>query len=253
MKAKVYNIEGEILKEIDLPSCFNYEYRPDIIKKAFNVIRANRRQPYGVKKTAGIEYVAYSFGPGRGLARVPRLPRGRAVKVPGTVKGRQAHPPKPEKIWERKINKKEMLLAKLSALAATINEELVRKRGHKFNAELPVIVENRFEEIEKTKDILKFLEKVGLKEDIERARKGKHIRAGKGKRRGRKYKVPKSLLIITLNKEKVEKAANNLIGVDVITPDEINVEYLAPGGHAGRLTLFTLNALERIGEKYESI
>ena len=253
MKAKVYSVEGEVIEEIELPSCFNYEYRPDVITKAFNIIRVNKRQPYGAKKTAGIEYVAFSFGPGRGMARVPRLPDGRAAKAPGTVKGRQAHPPKPEKIWERKINKKEMLVAKLSALAATANEDLVKKRGHKFNAELPVIVENKFEEINKLKEALKVIEKLGLKEDIERAKEGKHIRAGKGKRRGRKYKVPKSLLIVALNKESIKMATRNLPGVDVITPDEINVEYLAPGGQAGRLTLYTLDAINRIGEKYGSI
>lgn len=253
MKAKVFDLEGNVIEEIDLPSCFSYEYRPDVITKAFNVIRANRRQPYGTKPTAGKDYSAESFGPGRGMARVPRLPTGRAAIAPGTVGGREAHPPKAEKIWEMKINKKEMLLAKLSALSATINEELVRKRGHKFKAELPVVVENKFEELQKTKEVLKVLEKLGLKEDVERAREGKHIRAGKGKRRGRKYKIPKSLLIIAMNKEKIEKAAGNLPGVDIITPDEINVEYLAPGGQAGRLTLYTLNALQRIGEKYGSV
>ena len=71
--------------------------------------------------------------------------------------------------------------------------------------------------------------------------------------RGRKYKVPKSLLIVAENKENIEKAASNLVGVDVVTADEINVEHLAPGGHAGRLTLYTLNAINKLGEKYESI
>ena len=33
-------------------------------------------------------------------------------------------------------------------------------------------------------------------EDVLRATNGKHIRAGKGKSRGRKYKIPKSILII---------------------------------------------------------
>ena len=252
MKAKVFGIDGNVIKEIEIPSCFNFEYRPDLIKKAFNVIRANRRQPYGAKRTAGLEYVAHSFGPGRGMARVPRLPSGRAAKVPGVVKGRRAHPPKVEKIWERKINKKEMLLARLSALSATLNEKLVRQRGHKFK-ELPVIVENKFEELNKTKELLEVLEKLGLKEDIERAKEGKRVRAGKGKMRGRKYKIPKSLLIVVKNEENIKRAASNLLGVDVVTPDNINVEHLAPGGHAGRLTLYTLNALERLGDKYESI
>jgi len=250
--AKVYSLTGKVIKEIELPACFSVEYRPDLIIKAVNIMRANRRQPYGAKKDAG-HYVAWSFGPGRGMARVPRLPSGRAAMAPGTVKGRRAHPPKVEKIWERKINRKEMLLARLSALSATVDEELVRQRGHKFSAELPIIVENKFEKLKKAKDVLKVLKKLGLIDDIERAKEGKHVRAGKGKMRGRKYKKPKSLLIIASNVENIKKAASNLPGVDVITPDEINVEYLAPGGHAGRLTLYTLNAVKKIGEKYGSI
>lgn len=253
MKAKIYDIEGNTIEEIELPWVFEYEYRPDLIKKAFLVMRANRRQPYGAKPTAGKDYVAESFGPGRGQSRIPRLSSGRAARAPGTVHGRRAHPPKVEKIWHRKINKKENLMARISAMAATANPELVKKRGHKFDGELPIIIENKFEKIEKVKDVISILQKIGLNGDLERAKKGKHVRAGKGKRRGRKYKIPKSLLIVVQNKEKIKKASSNLVGVDVITPDEMNVEHLAPGGHAGRLTLYTLNAINRIGEKYESI
>ena len=253
MKGKVYGMDGNIVEEIELPSVFNFEYRPDLIKKAFLVMRANKRQPYGAKATAGKDYVAESQGPGRGSSRIPRLPSGRGAKVPGTVKGRRAHPPKPEKVWNKKINKKEMLLARISAIAATSNEEIVRKRGHKFNAELPFIIEDKFEEIEKTKDAINVLQKIGLHDDIERAKNGKHIRAGRGKTRGRKYKIPKALLIVASNKEKIKKAVSNLTGVDVVEPEEINVGHLAPGGQAGRLTLYTLNAVKKIGEKYESL
>ncbi|OYT61965.1 50S ribosomal protein L4 [Thermoplasmatales archaeon ex4484_30] len=253
MKAKVYTIDGSIAEEIDLPSCFQVEFRPDIIQKAVNIIRANRRQPYGAKKTAGKDYVAESFGPGRGMARVPRLPRGRAAIVPQAVGGREAHPPKVEKIWRKRMNKKEMLLARLSALSATVNEEIVRQRGHKFSAELPIVIDDSFEELKKTKEVLEVFEKIGIKEDVDRAKEGKHIRAGKGKRKGRKYKIPKSVLIVALNKENIKKAASNLPGVDVVDPDELNVEYLAPGGHAGRLTVYTKQSVERLGEKYESI
>lgn len=253
MKGKVYSIDGNVIDEIDLPRIFEFEYRPDLIKKAFVIMRANRRQPYGVKSTAGRDYVAESFGPGRGMSRIPRLPSGRAARAPGTYHGRRAHPPKVEKIWPRKINKKEKLLARLSALAATANPEIVKQRGHRFDGELPLIVENKFEEIQKVKDVLNVLEKLGLGEDLKRAKEGKHIRAGKGKRRGRKYRIPKSLLIVVSNKESIEKAASNLVGVDVVNAGEINVGHLAPGGHAGRLTLYTLNAINMLGERYESI
>ena len=64
--------------------------------------------------------------------------------------------------------------------------------------------------------------------------------------RGRKYKMPTPLLLIVSNKEKIEKAARNLAGVTIITPAEINVEHLAPGGQPARLSMFTTTALEAL-------
>ena len=64
--------------------------------------------------------------------------------------------------------------------------------------------------------------------------------------RGRRYKTPKSLLIVT-TKDEIEKSSRNLTGVDVIKPKDINIEYLAPGGDPGRLTIFTKSAISKIG------
>jgi len=252
MKANVYGIDGEIKEEIELPNCFSFDYRPDLIRKAFNIIRSNARQPYGTNKRAG-HYVAESFGPGRGISRTPRIAPGRGAFAPQTVKGRQAHPPKVEKIWERKINRKEMFLARLSAISATANEEIVKQRGHKFNTSLPIVMDDEFNEITKTKDIISLFKKIGIIDDVVRAKEGRHIRAGIGKLRGRKYRKPKSILIVTDKKEKIKKTANNLAGVDVVGVDELNVAHLAPGGQAGRLAVYTKGAIMKLGEKYESI
>jgi len=256
MKAKVFGLDGNVVDEISLPSLFQEQFRPDLIKKAVAVMRANRRQPYGAYPLAGKQHAVESWGPGRGVSRVPRLKEGRrAAFMPGTVGGRRAHPPKAEKNWKKKMNKKEMLLARKSALSAVANEEIVRQRGHVFEEDisLPLILVNEFEDVKKTKDMISIMKNIGVYGDIERAKNGKHIRAGKGKRRGRKYKVPKSLLLVVRKKENVKKAAGNLVGVDVVTPEELNVEHLAPGGDAGRLTIFTKPALQFMEEKYESI
>jgi len=70
-----------------------------------------------------------------------------------TFGGRRAHPPKVERNWKEKINRKERLIAKNSAIAATANKEIVVKRGHKFNEKLslPIVVDDKFEKIKKTK------------------------------------------------------------------------------------------------------
>jgi len=249
VKVNVYGLDGSSSEQIELPEVFNTPFRPDIIRKSFNVLSSNKRQPYGAYPFAGTRHATASVGKGRGMSRVPRLTSGRrAALAPCVVGGRRAHPPKSEKNWKEKINKKEKLFAKNSALAATADREIVAKRGHKFNEKitLPVVVSDKFENLKKTKDVIDTLDKIGLYDDILRASNGKHIRAGKGKSRGRKYKTPRSILIVT-TKEDIQKSSRNLSGVEIVKPKQINIEHLAPGGDAGRLTIFTKSALKEIG------
>ena len=249
VKVNVYEINGSSSEKIDLPEIFNTPYRPDVIRKSFNSLHSNKRQPYGADPYAGKKHATASVGKGRGQSRVPRLTQGRrAALAPCVVGGRRAHPPKAERDWSEKINKKEKLLAKNSAIAATANKDIVVKRGHKFDEKitLPIIIEDKFEDIKKTKDVIEALDKIGIYDDVTRAANGKHIRAGKGKTRGRKYKTPKSILIVS-SKDEIQKSSSNLIGIDIVKPKLINIEHLAPGGDAGRLTIFTKSALIEIG------
>ena len=244
-KVNVYGTNGSSSEKIDLPDIFDTVYRPELIKKSFNVLHTNKRQPYGSDPMAGLRHAVASVGKGRGMSRVPRLTQGNAAALaPCVVGGRRAHPPKAQRVWREKMNKKENKLAKASAIAATANKEIVTKRGHKFNEKLtlPIIVDDKFETIKKTKEVISSLEKIGVYDDILRATNGKHIRAGRGKR----YKTPKSLLIVTTKNELIV-SSKNLSGVDTIKPNQINIEYLAPGGDAGRLTIISKSALKEIG------
>ena len=246
VKNTILSLSGSSLREIELPSVFSETYRPDIIKKAVLAAQANRRQPYGVSDYAGMRTSARSLGSGRGIAQIPRLVNSnRAARVPQATGGRRAHPPKKEKDWSEKINKKERRLAIRSAIAATTNPDLVSARGHRFEADidLPVILEDAFESLTKTKDVCEVLRSINLWQDVIRAKDGKKIRAGRGKLRGRKYKKPKSILIVTSGYQGIEKAARNLPGVDVVMCDRLNAELLAPGTHAGRLTIWTESAI----------
>jgi len=142
------------------------------------------------------------------------------------------------------------MLAKQSALASTKDKGLVIQRGHMFDEtrSLPIIVDDEFDSLQKTKDVLKALDKLGVSDDVLRAQEGKHIRAGRGKSRGRKYKTPKSVLIIS-SKDTLHRASSNIIGVDIVHPSQINIEHLAPGGISGRLTIITKSALQSLGGK----
>jgi len=248
-KVNVYSMDGTVKEKIDLPKIFDTPYRPDIIKKSFEVIRSNQRQPYGSDPLAGTRHAVASVGKGRGMSRVPRLTQGQAAALaPNVVGGRRAHPPKIERVWKEKMNKKENKLARNSALAATADTKVVKKRGHHFDDKitLPIIVDDDFEKIKKTKEVIEVLEKIGIYSDVLRSANGKHVRAGKGKMRGRRYRIPKSLLIVS-TKETMKRSSDNLSGVDIAKPHQLNIEHLAPGGIAGRLTIFTKSALTQLG------
>ena len=249
----VYSLSGDIVKSIELPSVFQTPVRLDLIRRAVRAFQANRRQPYGPNRKAGMRHSVRWSGKGHGVSRVPRI-RGTMIgaQAPGTVGGRKGHGPKPWADWSLKINHKERRRARNAALAALKEAETVARRGHKFEAErtLPIVVENALEEREeadltaaKGAEILRAL---GVYADIERAVRGTHIRAGRGKLRGRAYRTPSSVLLVTMKLDGVSRTFRNFAGVDVATPSGLNAEVLAPGGDPGRLTIFTESALDAI-------
>jgi large subunit ribosomal protein L4e len=250
MDTIVRDLDGSDAGSVELPAVFETQYRPDLIARAVRVAQANRKQDYGADEFAGLRTPAESFGSGRGMAHVPRQ-EGRGRRVPQTVKGRKAHPPKAEKDQSESINTKAKKLAVRSAIAATTDAELVAERGHEFDddAELPVVVDDAFEDLEKTREVVDFLEAAGLADDIERADEGRGVRSGQGKARGRKYQTPTSILFVTASEAGPSRAARNLAGADVTTAAEVNAEDLAPGAQPGRLTVWTESALEEVAER----
>lgn len=243
MEASVFDKSGKKASTIEVPGVFSEPFRPDVIKKAVLAAQANRLQPYGPDRTAGTLTSAHSWGSGRGAAHVPRLTNGsRAARVTQARGGRSAHAPNPNKIYSEKINDKERLLAIRSAAAATINKDLVRARGYKYEGDLPLVVSDDIEAIEKTSDVVGLLTAIGLEADLERARQ-KQVRGGRGKMRGRQYRKKVGVLIVVGEDRGIRRAARNIAGCDVVTLDEVNAELLAPGTHAGRLTVWSESAL----------
>ncbi|WP_248896151.1 50S ribosomal protein L4 [Haloplanus halobius] len=248
MQATVRDLNGEDAGTVDLPEVFETAYRPDLIKRAVLAAQANRKQAYGADPLAGLRTPAESFGSGRGMAHVPRE-NGQGARVPQTVGGRKAHPPKAEKDQGKGINDKERKLAIRSAIAATVDGERVAERGHQFDdgVELPLVVSDEFEDLVKTREVVDLLENLGVHQDVERADEGRTVKAGRGKTRGRKYRRPSSILFVT--SEEPSKAARNLAGADVTTAREVNAEELAPGTQAGRLTIWTESAVAEVADR----
>jgi large subunit ribosomal protein L4e len=250
MKANVIDLSGNVAGQVELPKVFEEEYRPDLIKRAVLAAQANRLQPYGPHFYAGMNTSARSWGPGHGVSRVPRILNGRrAAGIPMAVGGRRSHAPQPTADRTEKINNKERRKAIRSAIAATTVPVLVSARGHLFSRDLPVVAQNALENLTKTAEVKKFLEAAGLWSDVERAKLGKNVRAGKGKFRGRRYKKRKSILIVAGQDQGLRMAARNLPGVDIVTVERLNAELLAPGTKAGRLTIWTESSLQKLNDK----
>lgn len=251
-KVNVYSLEGKVVKTTELPGVFNTEFRPDVIRRAVVAEEANQRQPYGSKPGAGIRHAASTWGKGRGVARVQRQTQGaKAVESPNNIGGRRAFPPLAEKNWSKKCNQKERILARMSALAAVSDVVVVKNRGHQFDdaVTLPVVFDDKIESLKTTADVLEALKTIGLDADVDRAKDGKKVRAGRGKMRARRFRSPRALLIVVSNeKADLFTGAKNLAGVEIAYADKLNAGVLAPGGNPGRLTVFSESALKMVGE-----
>jgi large subunit ribosomal protein L4e len=250
MQVTLKTTDGDAAGDATLPGVFETEHRPDVIRKAVDVAEANQKQPYGAAPEAGRQHATESWGPGRGASRIPRLTQGReAAFAPGTRGGRRAHPPKAEKDLSEDINAKERDLALASALAATADAEAVADRGHEFEAdELPLVVEDDIVDLAKTQQLKGALEALGLGDDLARAKEGRSIRSGRGTTRGRKYRTPRSVLLVVHETGTIDRSSSNLPGVEYATVESLNVPRLAPGGDPGRLTVYTASALDALEE-----
>ncbi len=253
----VFNLEGERVGEVELPPVFDMEVRPDTIRRTYLSQLTARIQPQGRDPLAGLRTSAESWGAGHGVARVPRIKgRGypaasRAARAVMTVGGAKTTAPRSWKVvWER-VNKKERRLAILSAIAATSRLDLVKSRHRVDSIEnVPIVVTDELEEVEKTSQLYSLLVKLGLKEELDRTkRRFRKIRAGRGKMRGRVRQRAKGPLIVYLNEgSPIARAARNIPGVDVVALRNLSVIHLAPGGIPGRLTIWTEGALKSLEE-----
>ena len=265
MKIKVFDSEGKKTKEIELPSSFSEKVREDILAKVLEVSKT--KQPYAPSLVAGKQHSAsgivrharrkWRTAYGKGISRVPRKimsNRGTqfnwvGAEIASTRGGRRAHPPKVvSMINTKKINKKEAQIAFVSALSATANKKIVAEKYARINEknlqELPIIVDSKVISL-KTKDFSNNIKKILGEETFDIISIQKKIRAGKGKRRGRRYKENAGLLIVTgkLEKPKVKN-------FDIKNTGNLNINDLAQGG-AGRLVVYTENAVKELQERIE--
>lgn len=128
---------GEAAEQTPLPAVFSAPIRPDIVQTIHTHMAKNKRQAYSVKFEAGMDSSAKSWGTGRAVSRIPRVPGGGTHRAGqgafGNMcrGGRMFAPTKTWRRWHRKININLKRYAVVSALAASALPALVLARGHR--------------------------------------------------------------------------------------------------------------------------
>jgi len=167
--------------------------------------------------------------------------------------GRMFAPNKVYRKWFRKTNKNQRRYALCTALAATAVPALVMARGHHIEKihEIPLVVaDSVLDNIHKTKDAVRLLQRLGVGPDLKRVKESKHIRAGKGKARNRRYQMALGPLIIHKKHSSPDKPNNvvlafrNIPGVTVGHVRATSLLHFAPGGHLGRFVIWSESAFK---------
>ncbi|KAF6175696.1 hypothetical protein GIB67_022698 [Kingdonia uniflora] len=258
-------LEGDMSTDgsntIPLPDVLKASIRPDIVTFVHSQMSKNSRQPYAVSRKAGHQTSAESWGTGRAVSRIPRVPGGGTHRAGqgafGNMcrGGRMFAPTRIWRRWHRRINVNQKRFAVVSALAASAVPSLVLARGHKIEEvpEIPLVVNDSAEGVEKTSAAIKVLKQIGAFADVEKAKKSHSIRPGKGKMRNRRYISRKGPLVVYGTEgTKIVKAFRNIPGVEVANVERLNLLKLAPGGHLGRFIVWTKSAFEKLDSVYGS-
>ena len=253
-KINIYNLDGKKKGLVDKPQIFNIKPRKDLIQKAIEISQSRKKQIQGRNKKAGLKNTAEGWGTGHGVSRAPRIKgsgftTARHVgRVPFAVGGRRTHPIKTEKNLKKKINKKTNKLSIMSAISASGYKSWVKERGHIIDnvPEIPLVIDDKIQSIKKTAKVYSILCSLGLEEELVKNKNSKKIRAGKGKRRGRKYKKKRGILFVIKDDFGIIKASKNIPGIEIIKIENISIDDLAPGGSSGRLLLWTQSAFSEL-------
>jgi len=250
-----------VASEIKLPQVFSAPLRHDLVSFVHDNLSKNSRQAHGITYYSGMNTSSLSWGTGRAVARVPRM-RGSGTHRSGQGAngnmcrdGRMAHPLRTWRRWHRKVNLKQRRHALAAAIAATAVTPLVIARGHRVQGlpQLPLIFSDAINTISKAKEAITIFKAFHVDEDILRVRNAKKIRAGKGKLRNRRFKNRRGPLVIGDDKsQSLQRAIRNVPGVDYLNVNRLNIRHLAPGGHLGRLTIWTESAVKALNSLYGS-
>merc|ERR1712100_648871 len=255
---QVWNAEGKETSQQALPSVFTSPIRSDVVQFVHTNVNKNSRQAYAVSEKAGHQTSAESWGTGRAVSRIPRVPGGGTHRAGqgafGNMcrGGRMFAPTKTWRRWHRRVNLKQKRYAVCSALAASAVPSLLMARGHHVESvpEVPLVLDDSSEAITKTAKAVKLLQEIGAYADVEKVKASRNLRSGKGKMRNRRYVQRKGPLVVYANDSGITKAMRNIPGVELCSVDRLGLLILAPGGHVGRFIIWTKSAFEKLDSIY---
>jgi large subunit ribosomal protein L4e len=246
---------------LPMPPALAMPLRPDLVHYVHTNVSKNKRQAYAVGDKVGYETAAESWGTGRAVARIPRAPGGGTHRAGQAAFGNQARgggmfsPTKIWRRWHRRVNVKQKRHAVVTSLSASCLPPLVMARGHRIGeiSELPLVVSSGAESVQKTKQAIDMLKKLGCEEELQRVLDSRKVRAGKGKMRNRRYVMRRGPLVIYAEDNGIVRAMRNIPGVETACVDRLNLLKLAPGGVFGRFVIWTEGAFKKLNEIYGSL
>lgn len=241
--AKVYDLNGKAVRDVDSPRQFASEVKPELIKRAVLAESSYNLQPKGHFVLAGMQTTAryygamneYRSGRHMGVAIRPKEKlgggrQGKVRRIPSAVTGKRAHPHKVGKIIRENMNRQEYQRALGSCIAAS--------------RDVSSVFDDSIESVKRTKEIVKAFAAAKLDEALSY---GRRKRVKKGLRRNvtrRHYR--KSVLLVLNNDSGAIKAARNLPGVDAVTLKQLTASAFAPGGNPGRKVVYSESALKNL-------
>lgn len=133
-------------------------------------------------------------------------------------------------------------------------------RGHKIEtvSEVPLVIDSKAfagAALAKTAAATGLLKAVGAGPELEKVKKSKTTRAGKGKLRGRRHRQRRGPLVVydpDVDGKELVRGFRNIPGVETCEVQSLNLLQLAPGGHLGRFVVWTSAAFKQLDAVYES-
>jgi len=253
--------ENKTSDTVPMPKVLCSPLRPDLVRYIHMNMSKNKRQAYALSPKAGYGTAAESWGTGRAVARIPRVPGGGTHRAGQAAFGNMCRgggmfsPTKIWRRWHRRVNVTMKRHAVATALAASTLPPLVMARGHRIGEvpELPLVVSSEVEKISKTKDAVKLLQGLGCGEELDKVNASRKARGGVAKLRNRKYTMRRGPLVVYEKDDGIVRAFRNIPGVDTASVDRLNLLKLAPGGSFGRFVIWTEGAFKKLNSIYGTL